>query len=64
MTNEKNNEMAIEKPATDFNLHIGGDGVRSNVKVPRETTTFGLSILTFGLVAYLVKTYVGKAMKK
>lgn len=52
------------KPATDFNLHIGGDGVKSDVKVPRETTTFGLSILTFGLVAYLVKTYAGKLLNK
>ena len=56
--------MTNEKKTTDFNLHIGGDGVKTDVKVPRETTTFGLTILTFGLVAYLVKTYVGKAMKK
>ena len=34
--------MANEKTATDFNLHIGGDG----------------------LVAYLVKGYVGKFARK
>ena len=56
--------MENEKKATDFNLHIGGDGVKSDVNVPRETTTFGLSILTFGLVAYLVKNYVGKVINK
>lgn len=56
--------MANEKTATDFNLHIGGDGVKSDVKVPRETTTFGLTILTFGLVAYLAKGYIGKIMSK
>lgn len=56
--------MTNEKKTTDFNLHIGGDGVKSDVKVPRETTTFGLTIFTFGLVAYLAKTYIGKAMKK
>ncbi len=56
--------MANEKTATDFNLHIGGDGVKSDVKVPRETTTFGLTILTLGLVAYLAKGYIGKTMKK
>lgn len=53
-----------EKNATDFNLHIGGDGVKSDVKVPRETTTFGLSILTVGLVAYLAKTYIGRVLSK
>lgn len=58
MTTENTN-----KNATDFNLHIGGDGVKSDVKVPRETTTFGLSIFAAGLVAYLVKTYVGKFRK-
>lgn len=58
--------MATEnkKTATDFNLHIGGDGVKSDVKVPRETTTFGLSILAVGLVAYLVKTYAGRILNK
>ena len=56
--------MTNQRPATDFNLHIGGDGVKSDVKVPRETTTFGLSIVTFGLIAYLVKTYAAKAMNK
>ena len=53
-----------EKNATNFNLHIGGDGVKSDVKVPRETTTFGLSILAVGLVAYLVKTYAARALNK
>lgn len=52
------------KTTTDFNLHVGGDGVKTDVSVPRETTTFGLSILAFGLVAYLVKTYARKAMNK
>lgn len=51
------------KKATDFNLHIGGDGVKSDVNVPRETTTFGLSIAAVGLVAYLVKTYVTRLKK-
>ena len=56
--------MATQKNSTDFNLHIGGDGVKSDVKVPRETTTFGLSILTVGLVAYLAKTYVARILGK
>lgn len=56
--------MATQKNATDFNLHIGGDGVKSDVKVPRETTTFGLSILAVGLVAYLAKTYVARILGK
>ena len=56
--------MENEKKATDFNLHIGGDGVKSDVKVPRETTTFMLSIVAFGLVAYLGKTYISKALNK
>ena len=56
--------MAAQKNSTDFNLHIGGDGVKSDVKVPRETTTFCLSILTTGLVAYLAKTYIARALNK
>lgn len=56
--------MTNEKKTTDFNLHIGEDGVKSDVNVPRDTTTFGLSIFAFGLVAYLVKNYVGKVINK
>lgn len=52
------------KNSTNFNLHIGGEGVNSDIQVPRETTTFGLSILTFGLVAYLAKNYISKLLKK
>ena len=53
-----------ESKTTNFNLHVGGDGVKTDLKVPRETTTFGLSVLAVGLVAYLAKTYIRKAMNK
>ncbi len=59
MVNENTN-----KNATDFNLHIGGDGVKTDVKVPRETTTFCLSVFAAGLVAYLAKGYISKVMNK
>lgn len=52
------------KNATDFNLHIGGDGVKTDVKVPRETTTFCLSVFAAGLVAYLAKGYISKVLSK
>lgn len=60
MTNEK----SIAKPSTNFNLHIGGDGVKTDVNIPRETTTFCLSVFAVGLVAYLAKGWIGKAMSK
>lgn len=53
-----------EKKATDFNLHIGGEGVKTDLNVPRDTTTFALSVLAAGLVAYLAKTYLRKIVKK
>lgn len=56
--------MATEKNMTDFNLHIGGDGVKSDIKVPRETTLFGMTVFTCGCIAYLVKSYVAKARNK
>ena len=56
--------MANGKNTTDFNLHIGGDGVKTNADIPRETTSFCLSIVAVGLVAYLVKNYVSRAMNK
>ena len=53
-----------EEKATDFNLHIGGDGVKTNMDVPRDTTTFFLSVVAAGLVAYLTKNYIKRAFDK
>lgn len=49
---------------TDFNLHIGGDGVKTNLDVPHNTTLFGMALFTIGCAAYVLKSYISKAKTK
>lgn len=51
------------KKSTNFNLHIGGDGVKSDVNVPSGTTNFLLAVVTCGLAAYLIKGHLPKFNK-
>lgn len=49
---------------TDFNLHIGGDGVKTNLDIPHNTTLFGMALFTVGCAAYVLKSYISKAKAK